>query len=79
MSVGDKFEAAADKLKGKVEEAVGRLTHDDSKIAEGKAHQVKGGIKDKVADAKAHLKDTASESDTDVRNETDDTEGGGRL
>jgi uncharacterized protein YjbJ (UPF0337 family) len=71
MGVDDKFDAAKDKIKGKVNEAVGKATDDKSQEAKGYAQQTEGEIKDKVADAKAHLKDDA--------NRVDDTEGGGRL
>jgi uncharacterized protein YjbJ (UPF0337 family) len=39
MSASDKIENAAQDLKGKAEEAVGKATNDDSKVAEGKADQ----------------------------------------
>ncbi|MGO4383055.1 CsbD family protein [Specibacter sp. RAF43] len=73
MGIGDKFEAAKDKVEGKVEELIGKATHDKSKIAEGKADQVKGTVKDKVADVKAHLNEDAN------KRHTDDTEGGAAL
>ncbi|MFB7298380.1 CsbD family protein [Streptomyces rubiginosohelvolus] len=39
-------DGAMDKLKGKGKEAVGKLTGDRRKEAEGKADQTKGGVKD---------------------------------
>lgn len=72
MGIGDKFDAAKDKVTGKVKEAVGKATDDHSQVAEGKMEQAKGGAKDKIADVKAHLKE-----DTADRH-TDDTEGGAR-
>lgn len=39
-------DGAMDKLKGKGKEAVGKLTGDRRKEAEGKADQAKGGAKD---------------------------------
>lgn len=71
MGVDDKFEAAKDKVKGKINEAVGKATDDKSQEMKGHAQQAEGEIKDKVADTKAHLKDDATR--------VDDTEGGGRL
>jgi uncharacterized protein YjbJ (UPF0337 family) len=70
MGMGDKFEAAKDKVKGKVNEVVGDATDDHSREMKGKAQQVEGAAKDKVADAKAHLHEDADRA-------TDDTEGGG--
>ncbi|MGY3567470.1 CsbD family protein [Sinomonas sp. RB5] len=67
MGLEDKFDAAADKLKGKVEEAVGRVTDDRSKVVRGKVDQAKGGLKDTVADLKAHTKDSVDEADADRR------------
>ncbi|MDQ0259556.1 CsbD family protein [Sinomonas atrocyanea] len=77
MGLEDKFDAAADKLKGKVEEAVGRATNDRSKVVKGKMDQAKGGLKDTVADLKAHAKDSADEAARD-RRRTGET-GGDRL
>lgn len=62
MGLEDKLNAAGDKLKGKVEEAVGRATDDNSKVMKGKADQAKGSIKDTVADLKAHAKESAEEA-----------------
>jgi uncharacterized protein YjbJ (UPF0337 family) len=69
MGMGDKFEAAKDKVKGKVNETVGDATDDHSREMKGKAQQVEGEAKDTVADAKAHLNEDADRA-------TDDTEGG---
>ncbi|PYI37275.1 CsbD family protein [Arthrobacter psychrolactophilus] len=70
MGIADKFDAAKDKVAGKVKEGVGKATDDNSKVMEGKADQAKGTAKDKLAEAKAHLKDDAGD------HHTDDTEGG---
>lgn len=70
MGIADKFDAAKDKVAGKVKETTGKATDNHSQVAEGKLDQAKGTAKDKVADAKAHLSEDAH---------TDDTEGGGRL
>jgi uncharacterized protein YjbJ (UPF0337 family) len=73
MGLGDKFDAAKDKVKGHAKETVGKATDDKSMVVEGKADQVKGAVKDKVADVKAHLHE-----DADKRH-SDDTEGGGAI
>ncbi|TFC91201.1 MULTISPECIES: CsbD family protein [Cryobacterium] len=39
MSASDKIQNAAEDLKGKATEAVGKATNDDSKVAEGQADQ----------------------------------------
>ncbi|MGA1835980.1 CsbD family protein [Herbiconiux sp. 11R-BC] len=45
MSASDKIKNAAQDIKGKVEEAVGKVTGDDSKVAEGKADQTAASAK----------------------------------
>lgn len=70
MGLSDKFDAAKDKVGGKIKETIGHATDDKSMEAEGKLDQAKGTVKDKVADVKAHLKDSADHV------HTDDTEGG---
>ncbi|MCQ9163982.1 MULTISPECIES: CsbD family protein [unclassified Arthrobacter] len=70
MGLGDKFDAAKDKVAGKAKETIGKATDDNSMVVEGKTDQVKGTVKDKVADLKAHLHE-----DADNLNK-DDTEGG---
>ncbi len=52
MSAGDKIKAAAETAAGHVKEAVGKVTDNDDLIAEGKADQAKGTVKDKVEDVK---------------------------
>ena len=49
---------AADKAKGRVKEAAGALTDDDSLRREGKIEQAAGKIKDKAAKAVDAVKDT---------------------
>lgn len=73
MGIFDKFDAAKDKVVGKVKETVGKATDDNSKVVEGKLDQAKGAAKDKLADTKAHLKEDATEL------HTDDTEGGASV
>lgn len=54
MGASDKMSAGMDKLQGKAKEAVGKMTGDDEKVAEGKGDQAKGDIKqaaEKVKDA----------------------------
>ncbi len=52
MGDGDK-----DELKGRVKEAGGALTGDDSLKNEGKVDRATGGVKDKVGDAGDKVKD----------------------
>ncbi len=52
MSAGDKIKAAADKITGQVKETVGTAADDDQLVAEGRADQAKGTIKEKVEDIK---------------------------
>lgn len=52
MSAGDKMKAAADKVTGQVKETDGKATDNDKLVAEGKADQAKGVIRDKVEDVK---------------------------
>ncbi|NKX49002.1 CsbD family protein [Arthrobacter deserti] len=75
MGMGDKFDAAKDKIKGKVDEAVGKATDDTSRTLKGRAEQARGEAKDTVADARAHLREDADRAGDHL----DDTEGGNRL
>lgn len=70
MGLGDRIDAAKDKVKGKVKESVGKASDDNSMIVEGKVDQIKGAVKERIADTKAHLKEDAEQL------HTDDTEGG---
>ncbi|WP_104092099.1 CsbD family protein [Arthrobacter sp. GMC3] len=72
MGIGDKMDAAKDKVAGKVKETVGKARDDKSQEMEGKLEHAKGVAKDKLADTKAHLKEDAADR------HTDDTEGGAR-
>jgi len=45
MSASDKIQNAAEDLKGKAKEALGNITNDDSKVAEGKADQASASAK----------------------------------
>jgi uncharacterized protein YjbJ (UPF0337 family) len=45
MSASDKMKNAAQDLKGKAEEGLGKATGDDSKVAEGKADQASADLK----------------------------------
>jgi uncharacterized protein YjbJ (UPF0337 family) len=47
----------SDKAKGRVKEAAGSLTGDDSLKNEGKVDRASGGVKDKVGDAADKAKD----------------------
>ena len=50
-------DGAADEAKGRVKEAAGSLTDDDSLKNEGKVDQATGSVKDKVGDAADKVKD----------------------
>ena len=57
MGASDKMENAAEDLKGKTKEAVGKATGDDEKVAEGKGDQAKSDLKqagENVKDAFKH-------------------------
>lgn len=56
MGAEDKIKAAAEKLAGKAKEAVGNVTNDDKLVAEGKAEQTKGNVRDGVEDVKDAFK-----------------------
>jgi uncharacterized protein YjbJ (UPF0337 family) len=58
MGDGDKDEA-----KGRVKEAAGSLTGDDSLKNEGKVDRASGTVKDKVGDAADKVKDGIRKSD----------------
>lgn len=58
MGDGDKDEA-----KGRVKEAAGSLTGDDSLKNEGKVDRASGSVKDKVGDAADKVKDTIKGDD----------------
>lgn len=52
MSAGDKIQNAAQDLKGKATEAVGKVTNDDAKVAEGRADQTAASVKKVGEDVK---------------------------
>lgn len=52
MSAADKMKNTAQDLKGKAEEAIGKLTDDDKKIAECKADQAAAKAKNLGEDIK---------------------------
>jgi uncharacterized protein YjbJ (UPF0337 family) len=52
-----------DDAKGRVKEAAGDLTDDDSLKREGKIDQATGEVKDKVGDAADKVKDVVSRDD----------------
>jgi uncharacterized protein YjbJ (UPF0337 family) len=57
MSAEDKVNNAAQDLGGKAKEALGQVTNDDSKVAEGKADQTGADVKkagENVKDAFKH-------------------------
>ena len=57
MSTGDKIDNAAEGMKGKVKEEVGKATDDEQLQAEGKGDQVVADVKkagEKIKDAFKH-------------------------
>jgi uncharacterized protein YjbJ (UPF0337 family) len=56
MGLDDKIKNAAQDLAGKAKEAVGNLTDDDSKVAEGKKDQTAASAKQTGEDVKAFYK-----------------------
>ena len=52
-----------DEAKGRVKEAAGDLTNDQSLKNEGKVDKATGSIKDKVGDAADKVKDTVNPKD----------------
>ncbi|MFE7614853.1 CsbD family protein [Streptomyces sp. NPDC057496] len=50
-------EGAKDKIKGKAKEAMGKMTGDQRKQAEGKMDQAKGQAKSAMSDAEKRAKD----------------------
>ncbi len=53
----DRIEGAADKAKGGMKDAVGKLTGDTKLQAEGKVDKAKGAMKNAVGGAKDTLRD----------------------
>ncbi|MBT2495040.1 CsbD family protein [Microbacterium oxydans] len=56
MGAEDKIKAAAEKVAGKAKEAVGKVTNDDKLVAEGKAEQAKGEVRDTAENVKDAFK-----------------------
>ncbi|MFF3028986.1 CsbD family protein [Microbacterium sp. NPDC057944] len=56
MSAQDKIKAAAEKVAGKAKETVGHVMNDDKLVAEGKAEQAKGEIRDAAEGVKDAFK-----------------------
>lgn len=56
MGAEDKIKAAAEKLAGKAKEAVGTVTNNDELVAEGKAEQAKGSVRDAAENVKDAFK-----------------------
>lgn len=55
----DRLDAAKDTVKGKAKEEYGKMTGDEDKQAEGKLDQLKGDVKDGLADLKDKGRDLA--------------------
>jgi uncharacterized protein YjbJ (UPF0337 family) len=60
-------EGAADKAKGRVKEAAGKLTGDDKLRREGKIDRGAGTVKDKVAEGTGTVKDKVAEGADKVK------------
>lgn len=56
MSAENRIKAAADTVVGKAKEVIGNVTDNEKLVAEGKADQVKGDVKDTVEDVKDAFK-----------------------
>jgi uncharacterized protein YjbJ (UPF0337 family) len=56
-------DGSADEAKGRVKEAAGSLTGDDSMKDEGKVDRAAGTVKDKVGDAADKAKDVVNPKD----------------
>jgi len=56
-------DGTTDKAKGRVKEAGGALTGDDSLKNEGKVDRAAGSVKDKVGDAADKVKDVVNPKD----------------
>jgi len=52
MSAEDKIKAAADKVSGHVKETVGKVTNNDTLVAEGRIDLAKGAVRGKTEDIK---------------------------
>ena len=52
----DRIEGAAEQAKGKIKEAVGKITGDSKTEAEGKADQIKGKVQNAVGGIKDALR-----------------------
>lgn len=64
MGAQDKFENKIEEKTGEAKEAYGKATGDEEKEAEGKADQVKSGLKqagEKAKDAASKVKDTLTD------------------
>jgi len=56
-------DGTVDKTKGKIKEAAGDLTDDQSLKNEGRVDKASGSVKDKVGDAADKVKDTVNPND----------------
>jgi uncharacterized protein YjbJ (UPF0337 family) len=56
-------DGTADEAKGRVKEATGSLTGDDSLKNEGKVDRASGSVKDKIGDAADKVKDIVNPKD----------------
>lgn len=62
-STKDRIDGATDKVVGQTKEGVGKLTNDEHLEGEGKMDQLKGSVKEGVADVKDKVTDLFNKDD----------------
>lgn len=62
-STKDRIDGATDKVVGQTKEGVGKLTNDEQLEGEGKMDQLKGSVKEGVADVKDKVTDLFNKDD----------------
>lgn len=72
MSLGDKFEAAKDKVSGSTKEATGKATGNSELQGEGKAQKLQGKGKDAAESVKDAGKDAKEQTKGFTENLTND-------
>jgi uncharacterized protein YjbJ (UPF0337 family) len=71
-SMEQQVKGAWDKTKGKMKEAAGDLTGNDSLAAEGEVDQVKGSVRSGIGRAGERLSDAADDMADDIDRDRDD-------
>ncbi|GFZ87154.1 CsbD family protein [Nesterenkonia alkaliphila] len=72
MGLGEKFDAAKDKVSGSTKETAGKATGDSQLEGEGKADKTQGKFKD----AKESVKDAASDAKDQIKGFTGNKDDG---